>query len=504
MRRALVTGMVLLATLGAATPAPPPKTVAPIAITIDGTTLPLDPPPRFEKYELLVPVRRIIQALGLDFEKSGKKISTQVGSKTVVLVVGSRRAYVDDQPFQLDMPPVEIKDVLYAPLRFFADVLGAQAYFDAKARIVHIDSSTIGQTGDGKIVRGKHIEYDGIVTAVDIDSDPPTITVSYGPSVRTIEVGTNALIDLHDVNTDVYTPGELGNVRPGDFARIGMDRSGQASHITDAFGSRSGLVAAVTGSDLVLDDGQVIEPSRGTMIELNAATATLADIHVGDRATVRYNIETNEVREILASRASSAPSSANGIASIDSVTLDATRPLRANQSVTFTLRGTSDAVVTFDIGSYVSGLVSSQTSPGVYTTVFHIPNDANFADVPVIGRLTVRGGPSVTQASTQTLSAASAPPGIADVAPAAGATIDSAAPAIYVTFATDAVDVDPSSIRLEVNGRDVTPESLRSARYIEYLPRVSYPDGKVRVSVHVADLAGNVSEKSWSFTIKTR
>ena len=57
----------LLAAVFRATPeavaAPPP-----IAIVINGETLPLNPPPRFEKNLLFVPVRRTIEALGLTFD----------------------------------------------------------------------------------------------------------------------------------------------------------------------------------------------------------------------------------------------------------------------------------------------------------------------------------------------------------------------------------------------------------------------------------------------------
>jgi hypothetical protein len=66
------------------------------------------------------------------------------------------------------------------------------------------------------------------------------------------------------------------------------------------------------------------------------------------------------------------------------------------------------------------------------------------------------------------------------------------------------VEVNPSSIVLWVNGRDVTADCVRSAQFIQYLPSYSYPNGPVRVTVRVGDRAGNVTTKSWSFTINSR
>jgi len=67
----------------------------PIGIVINGNVLSLDPGPRFERNLLYVPVRRTIEALGLAFDRSGNRIVTQIGSKTVVLTIGSPIAQVD-------------------------------------------------------------------------------------------------------------------------------------------------------------------------------------------------------------------------------------------------------------------------------------------------------------------------------------------------------------------------------------------------------------------------
>ncbi len=193
-----------------------------------------------------MPVRRTIEALGLQFIRSGSHIETQIGAKTVTLTMGSRVALIDGSPVDLDAAPVEVKYVLYAPLRFFTDVLGAQASFDRAAHTVNIVAQLVGRSADGLIVTHTSVERFGTVTAVDLDSMPPTLTLEYNAAIHTVPIGANAIVEMHDVAANVVVPGELGDVRPGDFTRIYMDRAGHVERVEDAFGSYTGRIAAAT------------------------------------------------------------------------------------------------------------------------------------------------------------------------------------------------------------------------------------------------------------------
>ncbi|MGA8385595.1 MAG: copper amine oxidase N-terminal domain-containing protein, partial [Candidatus Cybelea sp.] len=126
----------------------------PIGIVINGNVLSLDPGPRFEHKLLYVPVRRTIEALGLAFDRSGNRIVTQIGSKTVVLTIGSPIAQVDTGQLALEGPLLEIKDVLYVPLRFFTDILGAQAHFDRHTNTVTIVAQLVGRSSRGLVPVG--------------------------------------------------------------------------------------------------------------------------------------------------------------------------------------------------------------------------------------------------------------------------------------------------------------------------------------------------------------
>ena len=492
----------MIGLLGAAHPKPRPAPTPPISIVINGDVLPVEPPPIVRKGILYVPVRRTIEALGLDFVKQGKHITTQVGARTVSLSIGSRVATIDGSTVMLDAAPFEVKYVLYTPLRYFTDVLGAQATFDRKEGTVTIVAQLVGRSGAGVIQEGKNnVQRFGTVTGIDLNSNPPTVTLTYNASVHTTPITPNAIIEMHDVDANVVVPGELGDVRPGDFARIYMQNNGNVSRVEDAYGSHTGTIAAVVSNQFVLNDGHVITPARTTQISLNGKPAQITDLQVGDGVTVRYNVVSNEIREVLASRSGNTAPAASGTVHIQSVTLDADHPLRTGDHFTVMVQGTAGGAATFDIGPYVSNLAMAERSPGTYVASYTIPNGANFTDVPIIAHLRAGDTTAPDVQATQTLSASSTPPGISDFAPDNGATVNTKHPAIYATFASAAVPVNPSSITMWVNGRDVTAGAERTPYFIQYMPEYSYPSGPVRVTVRVADKAGNTTTKSWTFNI---
>jgi len=493
----------MILTVAAARAAPATSGPRPIAIVINGNALSLDPPPRFEQNLLFVPVRRTIEALGLGFERSGNRITTQIGSKAVTLTIGSRAADVDGARIELEAAPIEIHDVIYAPLRFFTDVLGAQAHFDRRTNTVLIVAQIVGRSSNGFVTTGNGYERLGSVAAIDVLSDPPTLTLQRNGGVKTIAIAANATIDVLDVDVNVSTPGELGDIRPGDFARVEMRKDGRVERIVDEYGSRSGHIVALAGGEFVLNDGQVIAPGRLTEISLNGRAASLGELQPGDQVDVRYNVETNEVREILASRSAPSGAPSAGGAAIASLESDASHPLRAGDTVHVTMHGTAGGSASFDIGSDVVNQAMGQRSPGIYVGAYTIPRGANFDDVALLGRLTV-GGATAQAAAAQTISASSIGPGISDFAPDAGSTINTSRPAVYASFVPDAVGVNPSSALMWIDDRDVTSECLRTAQFIQYIPQYAYPDGAHRVTIRVADQAGNVTTKSWAFSIRTR
>ncbi len=509
MRRAAVILLCGLLVMGAAhkaarraAPKHVGKQVLPISLVLNGTRLAVDPAPIFYKNHLLVPVRRILSALGLAFDKEGRDVRTSAGATTIVLTIGSTRALVDGEPVEMDASPVEVKNVLYAPLRFFTQALDAQAMFNRQTNSVEIISTLVGRTGSGIVEASGGAAQTGTVTAVDIASDPPTLTLTYNASVRTVGIRPDVTVVVQDVNTGTSNPGELQDVHVGDFAQVRLDKAGQIKQIVDAYGSRTGSVAGVGAGQLVLNDGQVIAPSRSTAITLNGASAAIEQIAVGDEVMVRYNIDSSEPREIVATRKSTGTPPPQGGVTIAGIAISPTHPLRQGDTLSVTMHGTPGGLASYDIGPYVRNLTLTESSPGEYTGSYVVPRGVNFADAPIFGHLNVRGTDAPPAESETTLSIATEPPGIVDFAPDNGASVNNSRPSIYATFTAGTVEVNPSSARVVVNGHDVTSSSTRTARFIDYMPGVDYPDGAMHVSVSVSDLAGNTITRAWTFFIK--
>lgn len=497
--------MLAIAVTVAATAAASPKPAAaprkgPITIVINGNQLPIDPPPRVEKGLLLVPVRRTLTALGLPWDRSGSRVTTQVGAKAVTLTLGSAVAEIDGSRVQLDAPATEIKDTLYAPLRFFTDVLGAQARYDPRMKTVTIVSQLVGRADSSLQSSGSGYVRVGTVAAVDVLSDPPSLTLGYDSGPRTVKVAPNAVVDMEDVGANVTMPGELGDIRPGDYARVEMSKDGRVQRIVDEYGSTSGNIVAVAGNQFVLDNGRVVMSGRSTEVSLNGKGVGFGDLHPGDRVTIRYNVETNEVREVLASRQTSAAGSSAALTVSSSVS----GTLRPDDSVDVTIHGPPGGSATFGIGSYVANLAMHESSPGVYQGSYRIPRGANFDQAPISGQVVLRDGTTLAAQAAQTISVSSVPPGIVDFAPDNGAVVNDDRPAIFATFASDGLAVSPAATAVWVNGRDVTGDCVRTVQFVHCVPAFGYGNGPVRVTVRVGDRAGNSTSRSWTFTIKTR
>ena len=456
-----------------------------IAVLINGAPLNVQPPPRFVGGRLLVPVRRILDALGLPFDRHGKTITTQAGDRTITLTSGE-----------------EVKGVLYAPLRFFSAGLGASAEYDSRAKKVEILSGTLGHSSVVSLSGGGR-EYMGIVQAVDNDSRPPAMTVTSGASVKTLRISPGAHFFVSDVASNTTVPGSLESVHVGDYAKISVRKDGSVERVVDSFASSHGKIAALSGNTILLNDGQVIVPTGVTALSLNGEGAHTSDLRVGDDVDVRYNLETSEVREIIATRKAPAIVAAAGSAAIESIEPSVNHPLRQGDSFSIVMKGTAGGEATYDVGAYFTGLPLREASPGTYVGRYTIPRGANFAATPIFGHLSVHGTDAARAQSTSEISASSLPPGVEDVAPEQGQTVNNPQPSIYATFAAGAVPISPSSVVLIVNGHDVTASANRTAKFIEYHPMSAYGDGAVRVTVRVADQAGNSTSKSWTFTIRT-
>jgi len=492
--------------------APAEKPVRTIAIVVNGEPLQSDDPPQVVGGRLLVPLREVFGALGIVLTRAGDRITARLPTGAVTLNVGSSRATVDGRPVALGSTVVDIDGATYAPLELLVVAFGAQATYDQRGARVEIVSAYIGRNSSAEQQRaGGGSDVQGVVSAIDADSSPPGITVVRGGTSRTIALTSDAKFWIEDVTIHSQLRGAFADLRVGDAVHAILAKDGRVVSIFDFYRSISGTLSAVSPSAFVLANGRVITPGVETNISLNSAAAKLADLRVGDYVTVRSNPESGELREIVASRplalqtATAPPAGSVPPIAIAGVTISATRPLRAGDVLDVTLRGTAGGRATFDIGDYLTGIAMRETAPGTYVGHYTIPDRFDVTQVPVYGELTLGAATAPRAQSADTLSAATTPPAIGEVAPPPGQTVNNAQPSIFATYAAPtSIGIDTSSVSLVVNGHDVTSSSTRAAGFVTYSPGLELPNGPVTVLVRVADSAGNTASKSWTFTIRTK
>jgi hypothetical protein len=95
------------------------------------------------------------------------------------------------------------------------------------------------------------------------------------------------------------------------------------------------------------------------------------------------------------------------------------------------------------------------------------------------------------------------PPAIQSISPAQNETVNNLTPEIVVTYTDELSGIDTSSVRLIVNGTDVTALSDVDSFQLIYLPGEEMAEGKVTAKLALRDIAGNNVYRTWEFTIKS-
>lgn len=125
---------------------------------------------------------------------------------------------------------------------------------------------------------------------------------------------------------------------------------------------------------------------------------------------------------------------------------------------------------------------------------------ANNAVVIVTG---LRPGSFAASISGPTYSLASAAraPSVEDQRPSQGELIGSQYPSIYARFHGGATAVNPSSVRVVVDGMDVTDRTTISSAYFSYTPNTPMQTGQHTVSITGAADDGTPFSTSWTFRV---
>ena len=110
---------------------------------------------------------------------------------------------------------------------------------------------------------------------------------------------------------------------------------------------------------------------------------------------------------------------------------------------------------------------------------------------------------SASVASTSGASTIGAPPNVTDQQPSPNALIGTDYPQIYARLGGGSAAVDPSTVRVVVDGADVTDQSTVSSAYIAYTPTEQMMGGTHTVDVSGQSDDGTPFDSQWSFQIQS-
>jgi copper amine oxidase-like protein len=134
---------VIVASLGIS----PAFAAGPVAVTVNGSTLNLNPSPTERAGRVFVPLRGVFENLGASVVYSAGVINATGRGHTISLKIGSQQAIVDGQQQTVDVAPFIIGASTYVPLRFVSQALGATVNYDGSNNLVAIatNGQAIGQ-----------------------------------------------------------------------------------------------------------------------------------------------------------------------------------------------------------------------------------------------------------------------------------------------------------------------------------------------------------------------
>ncbi|AJE52111.1 stalk domain-containing protein [Paenibacillus polymyxa] len=168
-----------------------------IKVIINGVTQQYTQSPIVSQNTTLVPLRGVFESLGaqVEWDSKAKKVIASKNDDTLTLNIGSKLAYKNSNPVQLDAATQIQKGQVLVPLRFVSQSLGAKVNWDQSTRTVTISNQGSGSATDTNSLSSKPLAAS--VTKVTYDTyyndsltydDAVKLAIADSTSVKTGEV----------------------------------------------------------------------------------------------------------------------------------------------------------------------------------------------------------------------------------------------------------------------------------------------------------------------------
>ncbi|HEV2879342.1 MAG TPA: copper amine oxidase N-terminal domain-containing protein [Candidatus Eremiobacteraceae bacterium] len=467
--------------------------------------------------KVYVALRPVAQILGADVTTNAqaKTVTITTLLRQVILHFDDPWATINGQRVLLSAPAHLSGKRVVLPLRAIAQAFDASVLYDPQTHTVNV-SAALHRPPSGRptlppLASGRTLS--GTVLSVAANETSPSLLVQSGGTNYTLSVPTGTVIAFRDVHGAVTGNGVLSQVRPGDALIVTLDASGHLIAMADIFASINGTIAAVADQSMVLENGRVISADPTLVaVTLGGIDATFASLRPGDKVSVRADPVSGKVRDVVALRPGGLAASAvstpapgtqgtGGAAQIKSVRDNAAGAFRAGQVLSVAAEGTPGASASFDLSNIIIDNMMRETRPGHYEGQYGVTVGTNLIDAPILIRLSRSGETAVAEARNP-LNIITTPPSVKDAAPLAGTSVNTSRPNIFAAFLTVGnKGMDPATLQMSLNGRDVTSRTTRTGTFISYYPPSELRSQTVEVEVKGTDIAGNGLDYTWTFLI---
>lgn len=525
---------------------------APIQVLVDGRAINFQgAQPTQTNGRVLVPLRGVFEALGatVDYDAQTNTALASRGSTQVQLRIGSTQAFVNGQLKTLDVPAQTRLGRTLVPLRFVLEALGVPVQWDGANRNVLISSggtsggNTGGNTGGGTVTPpindGGYIppqpgdsSLNATVVSTDANGTAITLRDSNGQARNYyLTPGARVYRQTTGLISAGATPRFSGSVLLADTSRLvpGEEVSFRVNgnnEITDLTAQSSLITARVLSAQngrIVLDDGRNTTLNIGAnlrFVDASGRASSVANLQRGDNValfitpTQRRIYQVSALRDDLNAANGTGYTDTNyppttggnqggeGAPNITLVQHNATRPLRAGATVSVTVRGTPRLTGTFNIvpdGSEFP-LEEDSNRPGVYTGTYVVRNNDNVLNGRVTAYLRDAQGRESLVQSQAPITIDTTPPRITSTSPQSDAQLDNDQPNITVN-ATDLGGSGIASADVTINGQRVSDDRITvSPNAVRFTPDAPLR-GRSDVRVTVRDGAGNQASTSFSFDV---
>lgn len=181
-------------------------------------------------------------------------------------------------------------------------------------------------------------------------------------------------------------------------------------------------------------------------------------------------------------------------------------PLRPGTEVRLRVRGTPGASAWVTIPGEVRGLALREMRPGVYVgshTLQRWGHPEGYARAFAVLRSGDRQAVARADLDDRFAQRDQQPPKITDVTPDHGQRVDDdGLLRIAASFTDDRSGIDPATVRLRIDGRDVTHRARIDADSVHY--RDDLARGHHTAELVVSDRAGNTARTAWNFAVVDR